>query len=264
MSQPRNRMITLASRPSKGATMAHFDPDDFAIVEAHLPQPRDGEILVRNLMFSVDPFQRTLMGNTSSETAVLSIGDVMRGATVGIVEESRSPSFGEGDFVAGWSGWQERAVSDGTGLRRLDPSTAPVSTVLGVLGHTGLTAWLGSSKLVDPKPGGTFVVINAAGSVGSLAVQIAKLKGHRVVGIAGGDEKAAFLQDVLGVDAAIDYRSETFERRSARLPSQRDGSPSGPRRGSDVRSADALLREGRRGDHPRPDGAIQRRTRHEG
>lgn len=210
MIQRVNRQIVLAARPTGGPTAGDFKPGDLAFVEADVPAVKDGEVLVRNLMFSVDPFQRTVMGNAPSETATIEIGEVMRSAVVGIIEETRNPQFSVGDHVNGWLGWQDYAVAGGPGLRKLDADAAPVSTALGVLGHTGLTAWLGVVKLVEPTPGGTFVVTNAAGSVGSLAVQLAKLKGYRVVGIAGGAEKVAYLRDELGVDAAVDYKAETF------------------------------------------------------
>ena len=210
-----NRQIVLASRPVGGATIGDFDQDDFTLVQRDVAPLKEGELLVRNILFSVDPFHRTLMGNTPSEAAVVEIGDVIRGATVGIVEESNNPQFEVGTHVNGWLGWQEYAVSTGMGLRKLDPAIVPLSTALGVLGHTGLTAWIGTSKLVTPGEGGTFVITNAAGSVGSLAIQIAKLRGYRVVGIAGGPGKVAYVDDELGADIALDYQSAAFPQHLA-------------------------------------------------
>ena len=211
MTAHTSRQIVLAARPVGGTTIGDFNESDLKLVERPIRSPSEGEVLVRNILFSVDPFQRTLMGNTPSEGMLAEVGEVLRGATVGIVEESRSARFAQGDHVVGWLGWQEHAVANEAALRKLDAKSAPLSTALGVLGHTGLTAWLGSSKLIEPKPGGTFVVTNAAGSVGSLAVQLAKLKGHRVVGIAGGEDKARYVRDELGADVAIDYKAETFD-----------------------------------------------------
>lgn len=211
MKSTTSRQVILASRPTGQASIGDFDDSNLEFVEKEIDPVRDSEVRVRNILFSVDPFQRTLMGNTPSEAAVVEIGDVLRGATVGIVEESCSARFAPGDHVVGWLGWRDIAVVNEATLRKLDPNVVPLSTALGVLGHTGLTAWLGSVKLMEPKPGGTFVVTNAAGSVGSLAVQLAKLHGHRVVGIAGGPAKVAYLCDELNVDAAIDYKADTFE-----------------------------------------------------
>ncbi|UYB54174.1 NADP-dependent oxidoreductase [Xanthomonas sp. AM6] len=205
MTSNTNRQILIAARPNGDPTLR-----DFAFVERALPSPKDGEVLFRNTLVSIDPYQRNLMGNGSSEWPALEVGDVMQGPTVAVVEESRNPAFRVGDHVQTWSGWQQYAVSDGSDLRKLDPAAAPVSTALGVLGHTGLTAWFGATKVHSLKPGGTFVVTGAAGSVGSMAAQLAKLRGHRVVGIAGGAAKVAYLRDELGLDAAVDYKAGDF------------------------------------------------------
>ncbi len=200
------RRFILASRPEGRAKLS-----DFTLVAGPIPSLRDGGVLVRNTLFSIDPYQRNLMGNGSSEWPPLDIGDPMQGPTVAVVEESRNARFAVGDHVQTWTGWQDYAVSDGSDLRKLDPDAAPLSTALGPLGLTGHTAWFGMTRVHDFKPGGTVVVTGAAGSVGSAAAQLAKLRGHRVVGIAGGGAKASYLKEELGLDEAIDYKAQDFE-----------------------------------------------------
>jgi NADPH-dependent curcumin reductase CurA len=147
----------------------------------------------------------------------------MSGPTVAIVEQSRNPSFAVGDHVVAWSGWQQYGLSNGSDLRKIDPKVAPLSAALGVLGHTGLTAWLGTSQFMNPKPGSTFVVTAAAGSVGSIASQLAKLRGHCVVGIAGGADKMRYLKEDLGLADAVDYKAPDFTKQLARaLPNGLD------------------------------------------
>ncbi|AWB25771.1 MULTISPECIES: NADP-dependent oxidoreductase [Alphaproteobacteria] len=211
MTRKTNRQFTLAARPQGQARLS-----DFELVESAIPSPKDGEVLFRNTLFSIDPYQRNLMGNGSSEWPVIEIGDPMGGPTVAVVEESRNPDFAVGDHVQTWTGWQDYAVSDGSDLRKLDPNIAPLSTALGPLGLTGFTAWYGMTKVHDFKPGGTLVVTGAAGSVGSTAAQLGKLRGFRVVGVAGGPEKVAFLKRELGLDEAIDYKADDLEQQVAR------------------------------------------------
>ena len=214
MTTTANRQYTLAARPQGAAKLS-----DFKLVETPVPSPKDGEVLFRNALFSIDPYQRNLMGNGSSEWPALEIGDPMGGPTVGEVVESRHPDFSVGDVVQSWVGWQDYAVSAGSDLRKLDPSVAPVSTALGPLGLTGFTAWYGMTKLHDFKPNGALVVTGAAGSVGSIAAQLGKQRGMRVVGVAGGLAKTAFLTDELGLDAALDYKAADFkEQVAAALP----------------------------------------------
>ncbi|WP_379596227.1 NADP-dependent oxidoreductase [Teichococcus globiformis] len=201
----------IAARPTGDAKLS-----DFRIIKQAVPSLRDGEVLVRNLLISMDPYQRSLMGNASSELPPIDLGQPMSGPTVAIVEQSRNGNFAIGDHVVSWSGWQQYGVTDGSDLMKVDAGAAPLSTALGVLGHTGLTAWLGVTKFMTPKPGGTFVVTAAAGSVGSVAAQIAKLRGYRVVGIAGGSEKVRYLRDELGLDEAVDYKAPGFQRQLAR------------------------------------------------
>ena len=214
-----NRQIILATRPVGKATLS-----DFTVVETPVPELKDGEVLFRNILFSIDPYQRNLMGNGSSEWPSIAIGDPMGGPTVGVVEESKNAAFAVGDHVQSWSGWQKYAVSDGSDLRKLDAAVAPLSTALGPLGLTGFTAWYGTTKVSTFKPGGTFLVTGAAGAVGSTAAQLMKLRGHRVVGVAGGADKIDFLKNELGVDAAIDYKAADVKEQAARaLPDGIDG-----------------------------------------
>ena len=215
----KNRQFILAARPVGPAKLG-----DFTLVERDVPAAKDGEVLFRNELISVDPYQRNLMGNGSSELPAIDVGASMPGPTIAIVEESGNPDFTVGERVQTWSGWQEYGVSDGSDLRKIDTDAAPPSTALGVLGHTGLTAWLGMTKFLDPRPGGTFVVTAAAGSVGSMAAQMAKLRGYRVVGIAGGAKKVAFLKDTLGLADAVDYNAPDFAAQLERaLPDGIDG-----------------------------------------
>lgn len=206
-----NRQIVLAARPQGNAR-----PADFNLVTQAMPVPGEGEVLFRNSMISLDPYQRNLMGNASSELPPIDLGQAMPGPTVAVVEASNNQDFAVGDHVLTWSGWQEYGLSNGADLQKIDTSKPPLSAALSVLGHTGLTAWVGLNKFLDPKPGGTFVVTAAAGSVGSIVAQLARLKGHRVVGIAGGAEKIRYLKEELGLDDAVDYKAPDFTERLAK------------------------------------------------
>ncbi|MGY0063988.1 NADP-dependent oxidoreductase [Streptomyces sp. LZ34] len=210
MSTQVNRQIVLAARP-------HGDPkeSDFAIVEGALPVPGDGQVLMRNVLLSLDPYNRIIMGNANSDQPSIDIGDPMFGFTIAVIEQSGNPGFAVGDYVASMSGWQDYAVSDGSDLRKIDPEAAPLTANLGVLGMTGLTAWVGLTKIINPKPGGTLVVTAAAGAVGTAAAQIGKLRGYRVVGVAGGPEKSRHLLVDLGLDAAVDYKAPDFAEQLA-------------------------------------------------
>lgn len=208
MSSPMNRRIVLAARPH-----GIPKPTDFEIVAGPVPVPADGEVLVRNILLSLDPFNRILMGNANSDQPPIELGDTMFGFTVAVVEQSNNPAFAAGDHVSGFlgtTGWQDYAVSDGSDLRVIDPEAVPLTANLGVLGITGLTAWVGLTKILEPKPGGTLVVTGAAGAVGSAAAQIGRLRGYRVVGIAGGPVKTRHLLEDLGLDAAVDYKAADF------------------------------------------------------
>ena len=184
--------------------------DNFQITQVQQPlEPRHG-VRLKTIWLSIDPYMRARMSSRPSYTDPTGIGDVMPGGTVSQVVASSRSEFRIGDFVLGYTGWQSYADSDGSGLRKLDPAVAPVSTALGVLGMPGMTAYTGLLNIGQPKAGETLVVAAAAGAVGSAVGQIAKIRGCRVVGIAGGPEKVAYLMDELGFDAAIDHRSERF------------------------------------------------------
>ena len=180
---------------------------DFRLVSAPMPSPASGQVLLRTLFLSVDPYMRGRMTGIRTYADPVDIGQLMVGGTVGKVVQSTNPQFHAGDVVAGYWGWQEFAVSDGKGLQKLDTSLAPASTALGVLGMPGMTAYFGFLDICQPKPGETVVVSGAAGAVGSLVGQIAKIKGCRAVGIAGTDEKLAWLTGELGFDAAFNYKT---------------------------------------------------------
>ncbi|HWP49498.1 MAG TPA: NADP-dependent oxidoreductase [Candidatus Limnocylindrales bacterium] len=204
-----NRQITLASRP-----VGYPKLSDFKLVESPIPVPGEGQILVRTLYLSLDPYQRGRMSDAPSYAKPVQIGEVMIGEIVGKVIESHHPDFKEGEIIAGYLGWQEYAVSDGKGLRKVDPTLAPISTALGVLGMPGMTAYFGLLDIGKPQPGETVFVSGAAGAVGSIVGQIAKIKGCRVVGSAGDNTKVDFLVKELGFDAAFNYKtvSDYYEK----------------------------------------------------
>jgi hypothetical protein len=163
--------------------------------------------MVRALYLSVDPYMRGRMSSAKSYAPSVELGGVMVGGVVGQVVESRHPQFAPGEIVQGEFGWQQYAVSDGKGVRKVDPKLAPISTALGILGMPGLTAYFGLREIGKPQPGETVVVSGAAGAVGSLVGQIAKILGCRVVGIAGTDEKVRYVVEELGFDNAFNYQS---------------------------------------------------------
>jgi NADPH-dependent curcumin reductase CurA len=198
-----NRQWLLARRP-EGLVSAQ----DFQLVESPSPEPADGEALVRNLYLSVDPTQRGWMAGDTYLPAV-KIGEVMRSFAVGEVVESRHPAFKPGQLVQGLFGWQEFAIArPGTPSSPTPlPAGVPIETAMSALGLTGITAYFGLLDVGRPKPGETVVVSGAAGATGSAAAQIAKIAGCRVIGIAGGPEKCAYLTGELGLDGAVDYRS---------------------------------------------------------
>ena len=200
-----NRQVLLRNRP-KGEPKAA----DFELAESPRPVPRDGEILCRTIYLSLDPYMRGRMNEGRSYAGGMNpaLGSVMIGGTVSEVIESNNPAFPRGAFVLGFNGWQAYAVSSGAGLRTLDPKAAPLSTALGVLGMPGMTAYVGLLDIGRPKPGETVVVSAAAGAVGSLVGQIAKLKGCRAVGVAGSAEKCAWVVKEAGLDACVNYKSE--------------------------------------------------------
>ncbi len=181
---------------------------DFALVHGPVAQPGPGEVLVRCLWLSVDPYMRGLIDAVYPYVKPILVGDTMFGGAAGRVAASGDPAFAVGDLVEGYLGWQLYAVVRATELRRIDPGLGPLSTALGVLGMPGMTAYFGMTEIGEPQAGQTVVVSAAAGAVGSAAGQIARIRGCRVVGIAGSAEKVRHVVDDLGFDACIDYRAE--------------------------------------------------------
>jgi NADPH-dependent curcumin reductase CurA len=199
----KNKQVLFANRPH-----GWVQESDFKIVENDVPAIKDGEVLVKNLYLSLDPYMRNRMSAAKSYATGMQIGDVMVGGTVGTVIESRHPEYKEGDLVLGYFGWQLYGVSNGRGLNKLPQheSVSP-SLYLNALGMPAITAWVGLSQIGDPKPGETVVVSAAAGAVGSVVGQLAKLKGCRAVGIAGGQAKCDYVVNELGFDACVDYKA---------------------------------------------------------
>ncbi|MDP6706721.1 MAG: NADP-dependent oxidoreductase [Alphaproteobacteria bacterium] len=206
MAANTNRQILLARRPD-GAPVAA----DFELASGPVPTPAEGEMLLRTIYLSLDPYMRGRMNAERSYADPIEIGGVMEGGTVGVVEASNHAGYAPGDIVVGRSGWQEYALSDGKGMRKVDPANAPISTAIGVLGMPGMTAYTGLLNIGQPKEGETLVVAAASGAVGSVVGQIAKIKGCRSVGVAGGPDKCRFVTDELGFDACLDHRSDDFE-----------------------------------------------------
>ncbi len=202
----KSTQIRLAQRP-----VGEPADDTYEIVEHDLPALSEGQVLLRVVYLSLDPYMRGRMSDAKSYAAPVGIGEVMVGGTVCVVQESRHPSYDVGDWVLSYSGWQTHDISDGRGLRTLDPSVVPVSTALGVLGMPGFTAYAGLLEIGRPQPGETVVVAAATGPVGSAVGQIARLKGARAVGIAGGPEKRQALLGDFGFDVALDHRSPDFK-----------------------------------------------------
>ena len=197
---PRNQKWHLVARPQ-----GLFRESDFRWVEVETPPLAEGEALVRTIYLSLDPTNRGWAGGDTYLPAV-PLDSVMRGIALGRVEESRAPGLAPGDVVQGLLGWQRYAVVPGSALTRLPPIPLPLSAHLGLLGHIGLTAWVGLLQIGQPREGETLVVSAAAGAVGSLVGQIGKIKGLRVVGVAGSDEKCRWLTEELGFDAAVNYK----------------------------------------------------------
>ena len=200
-----NHRIVLASRPAAEASVANF-----RLEEVPVPALADGQVLVRHHFLSLDPYMRMRMNDAKNYAAPQPIGEVMIGGTVGEVVESKHPGFAAGDKVVGMGGWQEFAVVDGGAagmLRKVDATRIPLSAYLGAVGMPGVTAWVGLIHLIQPKAGETIVVDAASGAVGSAVGQLAKSRGCRAVGIAGGADKCAYVVDELGFDACIDYKA---------------------------------------------------------
>jgi hypothetical protein len=197
-----NRQVLLASRPR-----GPVDESNFRIVEAPLPRPAEGEVLVRNQWLSLDPYMRGRMSEAKSYVAPVAIDAVMVGQTVGEVVESRDPRIAVGDVVLTQLGWQTYGVAKAAEVIKVDARRAPASYYLGILGMPGMTAWFGLREIGQPKPGETVVVSAASGAVGSVVGQLAKTLGCRAVGIAGGKAKCDYVVRELGLDACVDHRA---------------------------------------------------------
>jgi len=210
MSQEKNRQIVLGARP-EGAPKE----SDFRLVETQTPEPGDGEMVTRTIYISLDPYMRGRMNAAKSYAASIEIGEVMTGGSVAQVVTSKNSKFAEGDIVFGYFGWQDYALTNGKGVRKLDPQQAPISTSLGVLGMPGMTAYTGLSNIGQPKAGETLVVAAASGAVGSAVGQIAKIRGCRVIGIAGSIEKCTFVTNTFGFDACINHRQPDLAKKLA-------------------------------------------------
>lgn len=200
-----NRQVVLKSRPVTSASEKNF-----ALRTVPVPPLADGEVLRRTIYLSLDPYMRGRMGSGKSYAAGVPLDHVMVGGTVSQVVESKNPAFAAGDFVTGYDGWQEYHASKGHDLRKIDPSVAPISTAVGVLGMPGMTAYVGLFDLGQPKAGETVVVSAASGAVGAIVGQLAKLTGCRVVGIAGAKEKCDYAVQELGFDACVSHYSGTL------------------------------------------------------
>ncbi len=200
-----NQRIVLNSRPIGKPIV-----DNFRLEELNASTVDDGQLLLRTLYLSLDPYMRGRLSDAPSYAPPVEVGQVIVGGTVSRVEVSNHPAYQEGDLVLGQSGWQSHAVSDGAGLTKLDPKMTQPSLALGVLGMPGFTAYMGLLDIGTPKPGETVVVAAASGAVGSVVGQIARLNGCRAIGIAGGKEKCDYVTSELGFDACIDHHAEDF------------------------------------------------------
>ena len=202
--------IVLASRPFGEPTL-----DNFRLEKHPVPQPGPGQMLLRTLWLSLDPYMRGRMSDAPSYAKPVGIGDVMEGGTVSEVVASNVPRFAKSNIVVGRTGWQTHTLSDGSSLQKVEPTRAPIQAALGVLGMPGMTAYMGLTEIGKPAAGETVVVAAASGAVGSVVGQIARIKGARAVGIAGGPDKCRYVTEELGFDACIDHRAPDFAARLA-------------------------------------------------
>ena len=215
MATLKNRRVVLNARPSGEPKLS-----DFRLVESSLPAPGAGQVLLRTVFLSLDPYMRGRMNDAPSYAPSVALGDVMVGGTVSRIEISHHPAFKPGDWVVGNSGWQSHALSDGSDILPLDARIAHPSHALGVLGMPGFTAYHGLLNIGRPRQGETLVVASAVGAVGAVVGQIARLKGARTVGIAGGARKCQYAVETLGFDACIDHRAPDFAAQlAAAVPS---------------------------------------------
>lgn len=205
-----NQRILLNSRPHGAPTI-----DNFKMESGDMPAPASGQVLLRTRYLSLDPYMRGRMNDEESYAEPVALGDAMIGSTIAVVEESQDSNFVKGDVVLSYSGWQKYSVFNASALTKLDSNMVKPSLALGVLGMPGFTAYMGLLDIGQPKEGETVVVAAASGAVGSVVGQIAKLKGCRAIGIAGGSEKCRYVVEELGFDACIDHRAEDFSRQLA-------------------------------------------------
>lgn len=202
-----NPRIILAQRPE-----GMPDENDLRVEEGPMPAPAEGQVLLRTIYLSLDPYMRSRMSAAKSYAKSVEVGSVMEGGTVCEVVESRHPDWQAGDLVLAHTGWQTYAAVDPQGLKRLDPDSAPISTAVGVLGMPGFTAYVGMVEHGRPQAGETVVVSAASGAVGQVVGQLARHWGCRAVGVAGGPEKCRFVTDEMGFDACVDHRASSFEQ----------------------------------------------------
>ena len=212
MATKTNRRILLARRPTGEPSEA-----DFSLSEATLEDPEPGQMLLRTLWLSLDPYMRGRMSDRKSYSPSVGLGEVMVGGTVSEVVASKLEGFAPGDIVEGRTGWQEYALSDGTGMRKVDPALGPISTALGVLGMPGMTAYFGLFNIGQPKPSETVVVSAAAGAVGAIVGQLAKIKGCRVIGVAGTMDKCAYVVNELGFDDCVNHRETDLSQKLEKI-----------------------------------------------
>ena len=205
---PQAKRIVLESRP-----VGEPKPSDFRIEEIPVPAPGPGQVLLRTIWLSLDPYMRGRISDAASYAQPVPIGGVIEAGTVCEVIASNNPAFAKGDIVLARAGWQTHALSDGKGLAKIDPKLAPISTAVGVLGMPGMTAYTGLLDIGRPQPGETVVVAAASGAVGSAVGQIARIKGARAVGIAGGKDKCEFVKNELGFDHCVDHRDPDLAAR---------------------------------------------------
>ena len=205
---PQAKRIVLASRP-----VGEPKPSDFRIEEIPVPAPGPGQVLLRTIWLSLDPYMRGRISDAASYAQPVPIGGVIEAGTVCEVIASNNPAFAKGDIVLARAGWQTHALSDGKALAKIDPKLAPISTAVGVLGMPGMTAYTGLLDIGRPQPGETVVVAAASGAVGSAVGQIARIKGARAVGIAGGKDKCEFVKNELGFDHCVDHRDPDLAAR---------------------------------------------------
>ena len=206
-----NQRIVLTSRPVGAPT-----PENFRLEREALPELADGQVLLKTLYLSLDPYMRGRMSDAPSYAAPVEIGEVMTGGAVSRVERSLNPKFQEGDLVVGATGWQSHSISDGRALIPLPSGLPSPSMALGVLGMPGMTAYMGLMDIGQPQAGETLVVAAASGAVGSVVGQVAKIKGLNVIGVAGGADKCRYVVDELGFDACLDHKAEDFAEQLAR------------------------------------------------